>query len=327
MTDSGLPPPEAAPDEADMPFAAWWARHGGTVRRIGLWVAPVLAAAILLYYPVGMALVHVIDDDPDFAPAPATVAGGQDRAVAMAAALVRREVDIHKWTPNDPFFQPSWALDDMPAFQQGIVAAVARFTDDLNRSRPGGDDDLQRAAGLLKYPGTIWMFDPSTSWAPTASAEKQYRAAARALEHHNVRIVRGDAALDPRPEALAALVQGVVAELGILAATIDGQVTNRRWIDLKADDVFYAAKGRLYAYSLLMRELGSDYGHVLADRELAARWRQAVDSLRLAASLSPAVVVNGAPDALLLPNHLAAQGFYLQRARTHLAGIEAALAK
>jgi hypothetical protein len=36
------------------------------------------------------------------------------------------------------------------------------------------------------------------------------------------------------------------------------------------------------------------------------------------ATLQPLVVINGAPNALVQPNHLTAQGFYLLRARTQL---------
>ncbi len=43
-----------------------------------------------------------------------------------------------------------------------------------------------------------------------------------------------------------------------------------------------------------------------------------VNSLMEGASLRPLVVINGRPDALMQPNHLAAEGFYLLRARAQL---------
>ncbi len=48
---------------------------------------------------------------------------------------------------------------------------------------------------------------------------------------------------------------------------------------------------------------------------------------RIAAQLDPWVVWNGYPDGFLIPNHLAAQGFYLLRARTQLREITAILLK
>jgi hypothetical protein len=46
-----------------------------------------------------------------------------------------------------------------------------------------------------------------------------------------------------------------------------------------------------------------------------------------AAGLQPGVVINAAPDAQFLPSHLAAQGFFLLRARTQLREITNILLK
>ncbi|HSV29280.1 MAG TPA: DUF2333 family protein [Candidatus Omnitrophota bacterium] len=293
---------------AGLSALAWW-----------WWLAPAAALAILLYYPVGMALTHHVDDDPDFALAANAVSGTQSRAVAMASALVLREVEGNAWTANDPFFQPSWALDDMPNFQQGMVAAVARFAVQLNELSPA--HDLDKAAGLLKYPGTVWMFDPSTSWAPTASSEKQYRNAARWLDNFNHRLGTGDAQLGRDALSLRAILVGVSADLGDASVLLERQIAEGGIVDFAADDVFHATKGRLYAYSLLLRELGWDYAPVLANGELGAQWRQMLETLRQAAALDPLMVVSGSPDGLAMPSHLASQGFYLLRARAQLDGI------
>lgn len=316
----------------------WRDRLIGRLKEVGTslpwpWVVLVVAVVLMLYYPMGMALVHVIDDDPDFAPPPGAVSAEQSRAVAMAASLVRREIDIHGWTANDPFFQPSWALDNMPAFQQGIVSAISRFavemSDQIGRTRgsSGMDADLDKAAGLLKYPGTVWMFDPSTSWAPTASAEKQYRAAARALDRYNARLANGDAVFERRADSLIATLDRMSKDLGSSSAALDRRLGERSLIDTQADDLFYGTKGRLYAYSLLLREMGHDHAALLSERELGGAWEQMLASLRSAAALDPLVVSNASPDGMLLPNHLAVQGFYLLRARTQLSEIADILAK
>ena len=142
-----------------------------------------LLGLILLYYLIGAFWVHKIDDNPDFAPA--EVPQGGSHAVAVAAALIEREVDHHSWTANDPFFLPGSMLDNMPNFQQGIIYALSRFgnalTEQLARARGTSavDADADRAAGLLRYPGNIWLFNLDTSFAPTAASESQYRAALR----------------------------------------------------------------------------------------------------------------------------------------------------
>lgn len=323
MTDQS-PLAETGFDPAASSALAGGKSSGGWLK----WLAPGLVGAALVAYGSGIVLSETIDDSADFAPGP--VAERESRAIAMAAQLVFREVEQHKWVANDPFFQVTWALDNMPAFQQGIVAAVSRFTSATNELtiRAGAPDiNLERAIGYFKYPGNVWMFDPSTSWAPTASSEKQYRAAARNLVLYNEYLASGEAMFDRRPEALRLLLARIGADMDAAAAELDAHMAEGRsaLFDTQADDVFYAVKGRLYAYSLLMRELGGDFAPLLTQRDLAAAWLPMVDSLRRAAALEPLVVMNGAPDGTLLPSHLAAQGFHLLRARSQLAAIAAGL--
>jgi hypothetical protein len=113
--------------------AGRWARFrraltgpgGGRLRRVLGGIALAVLAVVLLYYPVGMIWVHKIDDDIAFAPA--DVPEGGSRAVALAAGLIDREINRNRWTANDPFFMPGWALDNMPNYQLGLVSALSRF--------------------------------------------------------------------------------------------------------------------------------------------------------------------------------------------------------
>jgi hypothetical protein len=43
-----------------------------------------------------------------------------------------------------------------------------------------------------------------------------------------------------------------------------------------------------------------------------------IENLSQASGLHPWVVVNGAPDSQVMPSHLAAQGFFLLRARAQM---------
>jgi hypothetical protein len=314
------------------PVEGRWARWrrrltgpgGGRLRRAIGWAALVVLLLLLLYYPIGMIWLHEIDDDTAFAPA--DVADGSSRAVALAADIIDREINRNNWVANDPFFMPGWALDNMPNYQMGMISALSRFaiemTDQIGRSRGSSraDADLDRAAGLLKYPGTIWMFDPATSWAPTASSESQYEAARQALLTYNRRLAQGGAVFDARADNLLATIDRIAADLGSASAAVDQHIesTGGTWIDFRADDIFYDTKGRIYAYGLLLRELGVDFQDVIAERQLRTVWDQTVHTFLYAAELNPWVVSNGAPDGVLLPNHLLAQGFYLLRARTQM---------
>jgi hypothetical protein len=70
-----------------------------------------------------------------------------------------------------------------------------------------------------------------------------------------------------------------------------------------------------------------DFKSVLDERGAGKIWQRMIDSMVEGASLQPLIVINGTPNALLEPNHLAAQGFYLLRARTQLREISAILQK
>ena len=66
---------------------------------------------------------------------------------------------------------------------------------------------------------------------------------------------------------------------------------------------------------------------MINDKDLKSAWDQTAASLIEGASLKPLVVINGRPDGLFMPNHLAVEGFYLLRARTQLREITNILAK
>ncbi len=301
------------------------------MRRTGLGFLILLLVALGLYYPIGMLVLPSIDDDLEFStPAPPI---GSSRAVAIAAALVEREVDLRHWAANDPFFTPGWMLDDLPNFQMGIVTGLVRMTQALaeQAGRPRGqsrlDADLDRAIGLLKYPGNVWIFDLGAGFGATASTEAQYRAAGKALLAYNERVAAKRAVFERRPEALVAALDAVAADIDTMAALIETQIAERagNMLDFTADDLFYSAKGRLYAYALFLRELGQDFDRVLAEKKAEPAWRKMLDALREAAGLRPWIVINGAPDSMLLPSHLAGQGYSILRARSRIAEAAAAV--
>lgn len=304
---------------------------GRGVLRWSGWSVAALVVSVLLYYLVGGIVMNVVDDDPGFRAS--EVRPGASKAVAVAAGLIDREVNRHFWVANDPFFYPSTWLDNTPNYQQGIVYALSRFaiemTDQIGRTRGSSeaDRDLDRAAGLLKFPGNVWIYDLSTSFLPTASSESQYRAARRALLAYNDRLAAGQAVFERRADNLLATIERIASDLGSASSTIDQHLAQPRpmFVDRHVDDVFYGVKGRLYGYFVLLRELGDDFEPVLNEKQLGQVWAQMLDSLRQAAILDPLVVVNGEPDGLYLPSHLAVQGFYLLRARTQLREIASIL--
>lgn len=284
--------------------------------------------AFLLYYPVGAYRAHVIDDDPAFDAG--EVAAGQSKAVAVAARLIRREVDDHGWTPNKPFFLPVSILVDMPNFQKGITAMTGRFAIEMDqlvgRSGAAADADLERAAGLLQYPPNVWMIDPSSPWARTLSTEKQYRNAARSFESYNQRLADGQASFDRRPEVLREVLLRFAKELEDVAGRSDEPIAAASgWFSRAAGEAYYAGKGRAYAALVLLRALGEDERDLLSSRGLDDGWRAMLSSLARAATPRPWLVLDGGAAATFVPNHLAVQGYHLLRTASRLRDLAEAL--
>jgi hypothetical protein len=339
-SDYGAPAPSAQPWwRRALAKVRGWFRFGGRSvplpkrpRGIWGWLWRTIVVLLLLYYPLGALVVEDIDDDPQFK---AQVTAGESRSVAIVVALVTREVDVHSWTPMQPFFMPSGALDNMPNFQRGIMAALGRFStelmDQLGRTRGSSqtDRDLEQARGFLNEQPNVWIWQPTVSLWPSATSAQKYRAGRDRLVAYNKRLASGQAAFERRADNLQALIDRIASDHGSDSAIIDHHIVEKSGdiFDARCDDIFYFNKGRLYANYLLLRELGVDFQNVIRERELTNAWNGTVETFRVAAQLDPWVVWNGYPDGFLLPNHLAAQGFYLLRARTQLREISAILQK
>lgn len=303
-----------------------------------LWLKATLAALALLfllvYLPIGMILVHNVDDNPQFSTGRFAVPQGS-KVVATCAALIERETITHSYTPNDPFWMPGAWLDRMPAFQRGVIAGISRFavelSDQIGRVRGSSqvDPDLEKAAGLLKYSPNIWVFDFSTSILPTTPSEKQYQGAMRAFERYNQRLAHGSAVFDRRADNLMETLNRMATDLGSDSAIIDSHIQMRsgKMIDTQADEVFYFIKGRLYANYLILKALQDDFPDLIRERQLESTWKQTLATFEEASRQSHFLVLNAQPNSQFLPNHLATQGFYLLRARTQLYEISNILLK
>lgn len=334
--DPPTPKPDTPPGltgtaTASTPAARW---RLPSLKMLGL-VPLALIGLVLVYYVGGMIWLTKVDDDPEFG-LPSDVPEGASVTVGIAADLIQRETETHRWIANDPVFMPGYMLDNMPNFQQGIMTALFRFTSELRdeiartRGSSSEDPDAKAAAGYLSYPPDVWIYDPKVSWwAPTAPSEKQYGQGMRSLRQFNQRLADGESRFETRADNLQTLIDRFTSDIGSASATISRHVEEQstNWLDFQADDVFYATKGRLYAYYLLMRGMQEDFAEVISEKGLGNAWRLTMKSMKEAATLQPWVVMNGSPDSQFRPSHLTAQGFYLLRARTQLKEISNILLK
>ncbi|AGI68873.1 hypothetical protein DUF2333 [Octadecabacter antarcticus 307] len=330
---------KTAPNGGKTARRKWWRRFKPRLSwfrprlswRSGKFLVVGLSLAIIVNYGVFGLMKHEVDANPEFQAIVAPANGSA--AVATAAALLDRELNVHGWTPNDPFFAPSGILDNMPNFQIGVINAVGRFSfemlDQIGRrsGSSSADPDLERASGFLQYPPNIWLWEPSTSFLPSVPSERQYLQGLAALQSYNTRLARGQAEFELRNDTLAAALSRISDDLGSQTSLIDQAQDTGWWMfSQAADDVFYQNKGMLYAYDVILESLGEDYVKVIDENNLGQIWGQAMDSLRLGSQLRPAIVLNGNLDRSIFANHLALQGFFMKRAILQLEEVIGVLA-
>ena len=233
--------------------------------RVPAFLGATVCSAVLCYYIAGAVLTNRIDLS-----APKTDRPDDQRAVL--AALIERETVKHVYTPDPLFYEPAAVLDNMPAFQQGIIAAAARLTE------ASGDAE---AAALLSEPA-------------------DRRASAAAFRRAAV-LLREKAGENASPIPLRA-VRDLIADA---RERLLRHVLRREmyFIDLKADDVFYFAKGELYTAFLVLRAAKRGEG-------TETGVEKALFLLQRAVALQPPLVLNVSPSSQFAPNHLAGAGFY-----------------
>lgn len=281
--------------------------------------AGAIVLLLLLYYPLGGSMTEKIDKtavyDSGMQPE------GRSVTVETMAFLINREVNEHIWTPNLPLFFPSYFLDNMPAYQNGIISALAKTSAVIDAQTECDADDrvktaVSAAAELLKYPGNVWLFAADNKLKIAPSSASQYRKARKQLRDFN-RMLPGSAC---RWEKNAANLQKLVAvvqkdlQRGVGRLEIQIAEHSSDWFDTKADDLFYFNQGKMYAYMLILKAWGSDFKQVLLDTGQYQNWTKAIRALGDGTELSPTVVRNGELNSGLAANHLIALGYYMLRA-------------
>ncbi len=299
----------------------------GPLPAILMWLTLVLVSALPFYYAIGIALTHTIDDSLEPVDAVVVPAGGS-HGVAVAEALVRREIEGNGWVANDPWFRPCTFCDNMANYQSGMVAALARFTQAVETLNGGGaDEDLSQAASLTEPPD-LWVWEPSRSPWPQASSEALYLNAAAALGRYNTRLSEGSAVFDRGPTGLFRLVNASADDLSAAITSLSTAIRDTRGgllFDWRSDDLFYRTKGQAYGHAMVLRALARDFKAILSEKAIESDLQNAVALLDQVVAMKPWIVVNARPDSQLLPNHLTTQGFYLLQAEAALRDLAARL--
>ncbi len=270
---------------------------------------------------------------------------GISHIAAISADLIDFNVNRNMWISSNPIYKTgffwaipwshTWFFDNKAAFQRGIHQAVSRtaveLADALGRVRGTSriDTDLKIAKGNVQFDQYTWYFNPFDiqPFGPTTPSPSYYRKAAKALLKFNKRLKSCDAILDARADNLIQFLDRIAKDIGSTSAQIKERAEkyNSGWFDTRADDIFWFAKGQLYAYYGILRGARADFREVIKTRQIADIWDRMEEHMRSAIELDPMIVSNGKEDGWLMPTHLTTFGFYILRARSNLVEIRSVL--
>ena len=286
---------------------------------------------LCLYYPVGAWLTNKIDRRIDIE----TIAAepSQSQTINSISALINQEVNEKIWTPNLPFFFPAAILDNMPNYQLGIMNALSKFTTTfekcLDRNFPDKENHspLYKAAVLLRYPGTVWMFDAQNKIKPVPSASSQYRKARRMLHKYNLLLSANQQDFPQNASDLVLILRKSSLDMAQSNNQLSAIVreNSSSWLDTQADNTFYFNQGKIYAYYQLFKALGQDYKTVIVDNNQYQNWISLTKALEDACLIQPAIIRNGELSSMTAPNHLAYLNSYIFKARNTIEKIISAL--
>ncbi len=295
-------------------------------------IAFIFCGIIFLYYPLGALIINDIDTDTSVDVSDSET--NRSATIETISYLIRKEVNDKIWTPNLPFFFPSYILDNMPEFQLGLIDGVSNFTASIAlrwEQKVGTQEErlLTQASQLLQYSPHIWMFSSENKLMPAPSAPSQYRKARKILIKYNQELNNEKIILYKTPQDLIFFLKNISNNLHKVATKLENHIREESYdyIDNQADNLLYQAKGLAYAYYMLLKALAVDYKNVLIDTETYPEWTRMLKALENASQLNPILVRNGEINSSLAPNHLSTEGFYLLKARSIMQNISYQLEK
>ena len=289
-------------------------------------IAAIFFIIIFLYYPLGGWLVNDIDTDTSVE----VTHSDENRSysVEMVSYLIRREVNDKIWTPNLPFFFPSYFLDNMPEFQLGLIKGLSSFTQSLAKKLEPNiaseeEHYLKEAANLLQYDPTIWMFSSQSKLVPVPSAHSQYRKARKLLVKYNQKLSDGSLTLYKTPQDLHYFLNQISHNLVKTSSKLEAHIREESMdiIDNQSDNLLFYSRGLAYANYMLLKALAVDYKSILLEADVYPEWTKLLKALENASTLNPLIVRNGELNSSSAPNHLTTEGFYLLKAHNILQNI------
>lgn len=282
--------------------------------------------------------------------------------VVMQQTLIDLVVNQNDWAPATPQYKMGlfglvdWAdtpfFDNKASFQLGVIGAVRRtaveLTDTLGRVRgtSAANPDLEAARGALQRNEMTWRVNPFDDRLPfwDTPAAVSYENARRLYGEFNKSLSTCDALFDARADNLFQMFDRITKDLGSTVdqiarrsqgrvydvnthSFVEGEGNDAGWFDMRADNLFHEARGRMYAYHGILQGARIDFADVIHKRDLADVWDRMEAHIAEAAALSPVIVSNGREDGFMMPDHLSVITQNIFRARANLTELRDILAR
>jgi len=257
--------------------------------------------------------------------------------VDVTADLINNEVNQNTWITSAPlykmgFFGLDWDdtpfLDNKASFQRGVNQTIRRTTielvDTLARVRATSsvNRNLQDARQNMQYNEGSWYVGLSPFGFRTP-APAIFNQAIGELRDFNVELANCQAIFDGRADNLLQFLDRISSDLGSTSSILQerSEKHSAGWFDMRADDRFWFAYGQMYGYYGLLSAARVDFASTIQEKNLGQIWGVMLSRFRKALDIRPLIISNGAEDGLIMPSHLATEGFYLLNARSSLVDI------
>ncbi len=246
---------------------------------------------------------------------------------------------------------PSVVMDNMPAWEFGVLQQVRLFTKylryEISRGQTSSEEqrDLQAAEPLFNIDNTAWM---------VPAAEGKYKDGVEALERYLDKLAdpneqnaqfysRADNLrewLKPVARSLGSLSQRLAASVGQTRVNTDlagdsaaqsstgqNKLIRARTSWFLIDDVFYEARGTSWALINLLRAIEVDFKDVLEKKNALRSVQQIIRELEFTQrTLWSPMILNGA-DFGFFANHSLVMSSYVARANAGLIELRDLLAR
>lgn len=321
--------------------------EGPATRRGRRWQLPLLAV-IGVVLTGAAATAYLVSREPKlFDPREAALAavgesaGTPPAGTALTATAVRiADTLLHKrggFLSNDTM-PPFVLLDNMPSWEFGVLTelrdTVRSMRNDFARaqSQSAEDRDLRRADAQFHFAHDSWML-PAT--------EDEYRRGMEALQNYLIRLTdedRGNGHFFARADNLIFYLATVEKRLGNFSQRLSASTpmpdTSTRWVQseegtvlpggtqirqgsvswMEADNVFYEARGYIWALVHTLRALEQDFAPLLASKQATIPLHEIILKLEFAQQAIWSPVILNSSGFGVLTNHSLVLASYISRA-------------